>query len=470
MTRRAVRLNLRLRLILGLKLGLPGRISLVGGFAAFVALLIAALVLYPVADHDLSDELDTSLVATASTAPGLAEQLTAKAAKAGRPPDQSTVLTVGDTLIQLLDGSFNAGDPTDLVPVTQDDASVLDGEQHSVFETIQYRGRLYRMYTAPVADGSGGIVRVARPEADVSVPLGWLRLLLEGMILGGVLAAAFGARLVAGRVLRPVRTLTDTVERVAATGDLSVRMDTRGADEIGRLARSFSAMMTALDSSVRAQRHLVADASHELRTPLTSLTTNLELLAEEGGLADPQAPSLLSAAREQSGELRMLVNDLVDLARYGESEPHREDLRLDLLAGQVVARARTRAAHLRFDTDLTECLVYADPDAIERALGNLVDNAVKWSPAGGTVRVSVTVCGDVAQAEVIDQGPGISAEDLPHVFDRFYRSAAARSKPGWGLGLSIVRQIADTHGGQASAHPTDPEPGIGMRLTLPLVH
>jgi two-component system sensor histidine kinase MprB len=245
-------------------------------------------------------------------------------------------------------------------------------------------------------------------------------------------------------------------------------MDARGTDEIGRLARSFIAMMAALDASVQAQRRLVADASHELRTPLTSLTTNLELLAEPGGLTDPQAASLLAAAREQSGELRMLTNDLVDLARYGEAEAYREDVRLDLLAEQVVARAARRAPLLRLETELAACLVYADPDAIERALGNLVDNAVKWSPDGGVIRVVVSVRGDEAQTEVSDQGPGIPAQDLPFVFDRFYRSAAARAKPGWGLGLSIVRQIADAHDGTVSAHPAVPGPGTGMRFTLPV--
>ncbi|MBR7833443.1 HAMP domain-containing histidine kinase [Actinospica durhamensis] len=446
---------------------LRARVALVGGLAVLVSLLAATLVLYPVADRDLHDQLDGSLVQASTSAPGLMSQLYGKAAKTGAiltaPPP---VVTVGDEVIQFLDGSDRMGQATPLGPVTLAEEQVLVGKKGSVFETTQFKGRTYRMYTTTVG-GPGEIVEVARPATAATAPLDRLRLLLVALILGAALVAMLTARLVAGRVLRPVRELTDKIERVTATGDLTIRMDTRGRDEIDRLARSFSAMMTALDRSVQAQRRLVADASHELRTPLTSLTTNLELLAEHGGLADPQAPRLLAAALEQGGELRMLINDLVELARYGEVEPHLEDVRLDLLAGHVVARAAKRAPHLDFEADLDDCLVYADPDAIERALGNLVDNAVKWSPDGGVVRVTVTAHRDVATVEVTDQGPGIPEKDLPYVFDRFYRSAAARAQPGWGLGLSIVRQIADTHSGQVSAHQRIPGPGTVMRLALP---
>ena len=221
-------------------------------------------------------------------------------------------------------------------------------------------------------------------------------------------------------------------------------------------------MMAALDDSVQSQRRLVADASHELRTPLTSLTTNLELLAEKGGLSDPDAPALLGSAREQSGELRTLINDLVDLARYGRTETHREDVRLDLVAA-VVERAARRAPRARFESRLDECFVHADPDALERAIGNLVDNALKWNPPEGVVRIVVSA--GSREASRRRRGAGHTAHDLPHVFDRFYRSPAARSKPGSGLGLSIVRQIADTHGGTAEAIPL--QHGVKFRIRVP---
>ena len=190
------------------------------------------------------------------------------------------------------------------------------------------------------------------------------------------------------------------------------------------LAASFATMMAALDDSVQTQRRLVADASHELRTPLTSLTTNLELLREGRGLADPQAPALVGDAREQARELTVLVNDLVDLARYGRTETHTEDIRLDLLADRVAERATARAPEKVFRTELRPCLVHADPDAVERAIGNLVDNAIKWSPAGGRILIRVEESGRVS---VSDEGPGIPEGDLSYVFDRFYRSPTARS-------------------------------------------
>ncbi|HEY7487588.1 MAG TPA: HAMP domain-containing sensor histidine kinase, partial [Streptosporangiaceae bacterium] len=252
---------------------------------------------------------------------------------------------------------------------------------------------------------------------------------------------------------------------VAATQDLTATIEARGRDEIGRLARSFATMMAELDESVQTQRRLVADAAHELRTPLTSLTTNLELLGEGRGLADPQAPGLVADAREQAHELTVLVNDLIDLARYGRTETHTEDVRLDLLARRVVERAADRDGQgPEFRTELAPCLVHADPDALERAVGNLIDNAVKWSPDGGRISVRVEESGCVS---VSDEGPGIPAADLPYVFDRFYRSPTARSLPGSGLGLAIVRQIAETHGGSVSAEPLDR--GVRLRMSLPAV-
>lgn len=159
----------------------------------------------------------------------------------------------------------------------------------------------------------------------------------------------------------------------------------------------------------------------------------------------------------------MLVNDLVELARYGDVQIHTEDVRLDLVAERVIARARGRAPHVRLRDELAECLVHADPDAVERAAANLVDNAIKWSPPGGEVLVEVAAGGTLS---VSDQGPGIATEDLPFVFDRFYRAKAARSLPGSGLGLAIVRQIAEAHGGTVRAEPLTR--GVRLVLSLPL--
>jgi two-component system sensor histidine kinase MprB len=283
------------------------------------------------------------------------------------------------------------------------------------------------------------------------------------LLLAGLTIAAAGityglARLSAGRILRPIADLTAVAEHVSRTRDLTASIGPTGTDEVGRLGTSFDTMLAALHDSVTAQRMLVADASNELRTPLTSLTTNLELLEEGAGLADPQAPALLRAAREQAGELDRLITDLLDLARYRESPTHRETVRLDLLTDEAVRRLRPRAA---IDTDLRPCLVEADPTAIDHAVSNLIDNAIKWNPPDASVRVVV----DDGQVSVTDHGPGIPDNDLPHIFERFYRAPAARGMPGAGLGLAIVGTIAEANNATLSVQ-TSP---AGSTFTLGFV-
>ena len=157
----------------------------------------------------------------------------------------------------------------------------------------------------------------------------------------------------------------------------------------------------------------------------------------------------------------MLINNLVELARDGQASFHIEDVRLDLVAERVAARAASRAPGLRYDLDFRPTLVRGDPDALERAIGNLVDNALKWSPPDGRIGISAAS----GTVEVSDDGPGIPADDLPYIFDRFYRSAQARALPGSGLGLAIVRRIADVHHGTVEAIPL--QHGVKFRISVP---
>jgi two-component system sensor histidine kinase MprB len=230
-----------------------------------------------------------------------------------------------------------------------------------------------------------------------------------------------------------------------------------GNDELADLAISFNEMVAALERSLAAQRALVADASHELRTPLTSLRANVEFLLREPGM-EAHAP-LLGELRDEIEDLGTLVSDLVELARQEGDDEEGVDVRLDELTATVVARAARRAPALEFVTDLEPVTVRGRPSRLERAVTNILDNAVKWSPPGGTVEVSV------AGGEVVvrDHGPGIAAADVPHVFDRFYRSGEAHHLPGSGLGLAIVRQVVEAHGGTVSAEQA---PGGGTRLRL----
>jgi two-component system sensor histidine kinase MprB len=282
------------------------------------------------------------------------------------------------------------------------------------------------------------------------------------VLVGGIgiaLATAIAA-FVATAALRPVRRLTAAAETVAATGDLTERVDVHGDDELGRLAARFNAMLAALQESVGRQRRLVADASHELRTPLTAARTNVDLL-REGKLPEEEQRRALDEASVELDSLTSLVSDLVELARGEERKLRAEDLQLDELVEGVVERARTRAPQATFVTSLTPTKVHVDPVLLERAVSNLLDNAVKYSPVGAPIEVTVRD----GQVVVADHGPGVADEDMPRIFDRFYRAAASRSKPGAGLGLAIVREAAEAHGGRATVE-SSPQ-GARFTLTLP---
>jgi two-component system sensor histidine kinase MprB len=220
-------------------------------------------------------------------------------------------------------------------------------------------------------------------------------------------------------------------------------------------------MLAALEDSARSQRRFVADASHELRTPLTSLRTNIEVLARADDMPADERERLLADVVEQLAEMSELVAELVALDRAQEDPDAREDVRLDLLAAEAVERARRNRPGVTFTTALEPSVVTGMPGSLERAIDNLLDNAAKWSPDGGEVEVSVRA-GEVA---VRDHGPGIDEQDLPYVFDRFYRAPSARGLAGSGLGLAIVRQVAESHGGEVTAERADGG-GTLVRLRL----
>jgi signal transduction histidine kinase len=432
-------------------MSLRTRVAIAVGVVVFCALAVVAAVVYPTVGANQRQASDDTLVQVARQAPAIA-------AKLKRAGAVGQLVPFGAAQLQIVPDA-TAGATTEFTNVTGHDARVAAGTAQPYFQDEAYRGVAYRIYTMPFPGNRGTLVRASLPVADVAPAqpsLGWL---LLALVPAGAIGAAVVARLAAGRVLRPVSRLTRTVEEVRATGDLSATIETPGQDEISRLGQAFAAMMAALDESVGAQRRLVADASHELRTPLTSLITNLELLRERPD--DPSVPDLTAAALAEAGQLRGLVNDLVELARDGQASFHLEDVRLDLVADRVAARAASRAPGTRFELDCHPTLVHGDPDALERAIGNLVDNALKWSPPDGRIRISAAG----GTVEVSDDGPGIPADDLPYIFDRFYRSAQARAQPGSGLGLAIVRRIAEVHGGTVAAVPR-PQ-GVTFRLQLP---
>jgi two-component system sensor histidine kinase MprB len=250
-----------------------------------------------------------------------------------------------------------------------------------------------------------------------------------------------------------------------------MRITVHAEDEVGQLATRFNTMLehlegsrSALDESVRAQRQLVADASHELRTPVTSLRTNIEVLLAGGELSGEDRRRLLTDVVEQSEELSALVTDLIDLARGDEPHGETEDFRLDRVVEESLARARRNAPGLHFEARLEPISLEGVAERLERAVNNLLDNAVRHSPPDGTVEIDV----DSTGVRVRDHGPGVDEADLPHVFDRFYRGANVRGQQGSGLGLSIVRQVTEQHGGSVSA-ANAPDRGAVFTMRLPVV-
>ncbi|NUR57852.1 MAG: HAMP domain-containing histidine kinase [Catenulispora sp.] len=324
-------------------------------------------------------------------------------------------------------------------------------------------------------------VLLAQSTHDTQQTLGRLTLVSVLVGIAGI-AVAGSAGITVGRTgLRPVDRLTEATEYVARTGDLRP-IEVQGTDELARLATSFNAMLTALARSQEHQRRLIADAGHELRTPLTSMRTNIDLLAQVFGpgsedaaqgsgevpgsprprISDADRAELIADVRAQMEELSVLVGDLVELSRDTKPQAAPEPVNLGDIVRQAVDRVRRRAPYLKFDIRVEPWFLEGDPAALERAVTNLLDNAAKWSPEQGTVTVRLAD----GLLQVSDEGPGIADADLPHVFERFYRSPEARTMPGSGLGLAIVRQAAENHGGRVAAARA-PSGGALLGLWLP---
>jgi two-component system sensor histidine kinase MprB len=438
------------------------RIAIAAAAAVALAVVLASVLVFFVVRDQLRGQIDQTL-----------EERAAKLA----PHPLSEVKSAGGESFLFLRPGF--GEPNTFVQLVRENGTTLSsiegvelpaGTRAVALAAAGEPGESY-FSEATVADvhvrvltfafGPGYAVQVARPLTEVDDTLAQVRLYLLLIAGGGITLAALLGLVVSGAALAPVRKLTETAERVSETGDLSERIEVEGRDELSRLAASFNAMLAALEDSNRAQRQLVADASHELRTPLTSLRTNIEVLASDRALPAEERGRLLSDVVEQLGEMTTLIAELIELARAEEQTLQAEDVRLDLLAADAVERARRNRPGVVFTTSFEESVVHGVPGTIERAISNLLDNAAKWSPPGAAVEVAVRE----DRVTVRDHGPGIADEDLPYVFDRFYRARSARGMPGSGLGLAIVRQVAEAHGGHVVAKRAE---GGGTRIVLRL--
>jgi two-component system, OmpR family, sensor histidine kinase MprB len=432
------------------------RLTLVSTAAVAVAVVLASGVIYLVARGQLRGQVDEALEArlhavTYRIFPGGVRINLPEVPFGGASGFAQIVTDEGDVFRE--DGS--------MVTIPHDGRvqAVAAGRQKDFFEDAVVTGTHVRVLTAKLRPGLA--VQLARPLDEMEKSLHRLRLILFAVALGGVaLAAAMGA-VVARAAMSPVRRLTEATEHVTSTTDLTERIEVKGSDELSRLADRFNRMLAALDRSLATQRQLVADASHELRTPLTSIRTNIEVLARAQDLPEEERADLLRDVVGQLEELSVLVRDLVELARGHEPSLEIEEVRLDEVVQRAVDRAEKFAPGIRFVAQLEPSVVRGVPGRLERAVGNLLDNAVKWSPPNGEVEVGVRE----GEVTVRDHGPGIDPADLPFVFDRFYRAPSARGLPGSGLGLAIVRQVAEHHGGTVTAEPAD---GGGARFRLRL--
>jgi two-component system, OmpR family, sensor histidine kinase MprB len=444
------------------------RIAAAAGLAVALAVAAAALVVYLGVRGELRAEVDRTLrdqlrPALAPTQDEHGEALRLR--RLALPPEARPAPFGGpEAYMQVVfpDGRVVArGDEAGLLPADEHTREIARGGEGEELRDVTVDDVHLRVLTAALPNGLGA-VQVARPLDEIDRQLDRIVLVLLVVGASGVaLGAGLGA-IVARTALAPVARFTRRTEELAADPDPSERIEVRGHDELARLARSFNSTLDALERSVEAQRGLVADASHELRTPVASLRANIQTLEDAERLPEADRAALRDDIIQELDELTALVADIVELARGAKPGEAIDDVRLDEIVAAVVERARARAGdQLEFSAVVEPTLVRGEPGRIQRAISNLVDNAIKWSPPGAAVELRLAG----GELTVRDHGPGFADADLPHVFERFYRARDARGMPGSGLGLAIVRQAAEAHGGAASA-ANAPGGGAFLRVSF----
>ncbi|MGH2871128.1 MAG: sensor histidine kinase [Solirubrobacteraceae bacterium] len=433
------------------------RVSWIAGASVGIAILLAAVVCYAVVRSQLRGQVDSALIAQqqadVASQRVVGQSVPSIPASAGGPA-QYTQIVPSDGSPEPVQGSPG-------LPVPGECGRIADAGSGSLLVDIDIGHSQLRLLcfgatleAFPGGPSVPGAVELARPLNGVNRILSTLRLVLLLLIAGGVILAVALGRIASKRVLAPLAEVAQAAQHIGETDDLTQRLRVYDADdEVGQLATRFNHMLdrlessrAALDDSVRAQRQLVADASHELRTPVTSLRTNIEVLLASDDLQADDRRRLLADVVEQSEELTALVSDLIELARGDQPGPATEDVRLDSIAAESLDRARRNDPQLEFTGEIEPVAIAGVPERLARAINNLLDNAARHTPAGGTVRLTV-VPGEVV---VRDHGAGVDPDDQPYVFDRFFRGRNSRGRHGSGLGLAIVRQVTEQHGGTVS--------------------
>ncbi len=458
---------------------LRARIAAVASLSVALAVLAAAIGLYLGVRSDLRGEVDRQLrsrgaafagrAGASGVIPGAPGTGTSQGAPppdfgrgSGRFPGQVQPAPFGGAsgYVQFIYSTGRVfvpgGQATTRIAVTASDRAIAAAGSGSSLSERTVKGTRLRVLTLGL--GPGAAVLIARPLTEVDHELSHLLLILVLIGAAGIVLAALLGTLVARTALAPIGRFTEQTETLSGTLDLSRRLEVSGRDELGRLAASFNGTLDALERSVAAQRHLIADASHELRTPITSLRANIQTLGDAGRLPPHEQAGLRADIVAELDALTALVGDVVELARGAEPLDSVDEVRLDEIAESAVEDARRRG-ELSYQLELEPTLVRGPADRIGRAVSNLIDNARKWSPPGGVVEVSLKD----GVLSVRDHGPGFTEQDLPFVFDRFYRAEKARGLPGSGLGLAIVRQASESCGGFCEAQNA---PGGGALLRV----
>jgi len=447
-------------------LSLRWRVMLLAMSMVAMVVVLMAVAVYAVVSAALYTDIDSQLQSRA-------QLLIASGSLAADPAKAIEGTAYSDVNAMLINPGrsiYTANQQGQTLPVGQPEKAVIQGELFMSRRTVGDQ-RVLAIHLPN--DSSLLISKSLQPTNAVMNKLKWVLLAVGGI---GVVIAAVAGGMVARTGLRPVGQLTDAAERVARTDDLRP-IPVFGSDELARLTEAFNSMLRSLAESRERQARLVADAGHELKTPLTSLRTNVELLMASSAPGAPPIPeSEMADLREdvigQIEELSTLVGDLVDLTR--EDNPHGtalEDVDMSEVIDRSLERVRRRRNDIHFDIDAIGWQVHGDAAGLSRAVLNLLDNAAKWSPAGGTVGLRLRQV-DVAHAELVvsDEGPGIAPEERGLVFERFYRSTSARAMPGSGLGLAIVKQVVVKHGGVIRVGETVPggqPPGTSFFVLLP---
>ena len=460
---------------------LRARMGLAAGVAVALAVIAVAVSAYAGTSSELHGQLDQSLRSLTSQAIGGPPQGDGGGPGDGNPgPDGDSPRAnasrpangfdhrapafggaAGVLTIVRPDGSnfLIRGTRANAIPVTAAFKALARKGSGSSFTDVTVRGNSIRVLATGI--GRRGALLAALPLKDVNAALSDQLLLLVLIAAGGIAIAALLGLLVARTALAPIARFTRQTEAIAAHPDRldSERLDVHGGDELARLAQTFNRTLDVLERSVQAQRNLVADASHELRTPIATIRANLQLMADEQRLPPQERAALRDDVIEELDELTALVSDVVELARGAKPSSDPNDVRLDQIVQGAVDRSRRRAPQLTIQAAVAPTLVRGEGDRIARAVSNLLDNAVTWSPPGAVIDVTL----HDGELTIRDHGPGFAQEDLPFVFDRFHRARAARAKPGSGLGLAIVRQAAEAHDGFVTA-ANAPDGGALMRI------